>query len=163
MTSSSDRRRRVRVPVQQAIRHSKYQVLGTPVFEENSAIDLSSNGISFDTAQEYKKGTLVLLEVVIEQQLLKLLVCVAWLKKSKEAADKFQVGAELIAIDPEHKKQMQGHLSSLIQKFSAKTKVAKKKTKKKPAKKKAPSKKKSAKKPSKKKTTTKKKPTKKKK
>ena len=133
MSSSADRRRRIRVPVQQAIRHSKYQVLGTPVFEENSAIDLSSNGISFETEQEYKKGTLVLLEVNIENQLLKLLVCVAWIKKSKETLNKFAVGAELIAIDPEHKKQMQGHLSSLIQKFSAKIKTntkSKKKTKK---------------------------------
>lgn len=134
MTSSSDRRRRIRVPVQQAIRHSKYQVLGTPVFEENSAIDLSSNGISFETAQEYKKGVLVLLEVVIEQQLLKLLVCVAWIKKSPESPEKFQVGAELIAIDPEHKKQMQGHISSLIQRFTA-SKKPKKKVKKKTAKK----------------------------
>ena len=145
MTSLSDRRKRIRVPVQQKIKHSRYQVLGTPVFEENSAIDLSSNGISFETAQEYKKGALVLLEVEIDQQLLKLLVCVAWLKKSKETVDKFHVGAELIAIDPEHKKQMQGHLSSLIQKFSAQNKVekkAKKKiTKKKAAKKKAAKKK----------------------
>jgi hypothetical protein len=136
MTSSSDRRRRIRVPVQQAIRHSKYQVLGTPIFEENSAIDLSSNGISFETAQEYKKGVLVLLEVVIEQQLLKLLVCVAWIKKSPDSPEKFQVGAELIAIDPEHKKQMQGHISSLIQRFTAKKKTpAKKKASKKPVKK----------------------------
>lgn len=154
MSSSSDRRRRIRVPVQQAIRHSKYQVLGTPVFEENSAVDLSSNGISFETAQEYKKGTLVLLEVVIEEQLLKLLVCVAWIKKSKETADKFQVGAELIAIDPEHKKQMQGHLSSLIQKFSAKTKVSKKKPAKKKTTKKKAVKKKTAKKIIKKKTAS---------
>ena len=150
MTSSSDRRRRIRVPVQQAIRHSKYQVLGTPVFQENSAIDLSSNGISFETAQEYKKGVLVLLEVVIEGQLLKLLVCVAWIKMSPDSPEKFQVGAELIAIDPEHKKQMQGHLSSLIQKFSAKSKVAKKSAKKsavkKLAKKKPAAKKKTAKK-----------------
>jgi len=130
MSSLSDRRKRIRVPVEQKIRHSKYQVLGTPVFEENSAIDLSSNGISFETAQEYKKGVLVLLEVEIDQQLLKLLVCVAWIKKSKVSADKFFVGAELIAIDPEHKKQMQGHLASLIQKFSAQSKAAKKSKKK---------------------------------
>lgn len=141
MTSPADRRKRIRVPVQQKIKHSRYQVLGTPVFEENSAIDLSSNGISFETAQEYKKGALVLLEVEIEQQLLKLLVCVAWIRKSKGSPEKFHVGAELIAIDPEHKKQMQGHLASLIQKFSAKNKVkkkvSKKKTKKKTTKKKA--------------------------
>ena len=141
MTSSIDRRKRIRVPVQQKIKHSRYQVLGTPVFEENSAIDLSSNGISFETAQEYKKGALVLLEVEMEQQLLKLLVCVAWIKKSKDTVDKFDVGAELIAIDPEHKKQMQGHLASLIQKFSKTTK--KKVVKKKTAKKKTVKKKKS--------------------
>ena len=163
MTSAADRRRRIRVPVQQAIRHSKYQVLGTPVFQENSAVDLSSNGISFETAQEYKKGTLVLLEVVIEGQLLKLLVCVAWIKKS---AGKFQVGAELIAIDPEHKKQMQGHLSSLIQKFSAQTKSLTKSVKKKKAAKKKSSKKspvKSKKKVAKKKSVKKKLATRKKK
>lgn len=142
MTSADERRKRIRVPVQQKIRHSKYQVLGTPVFEENSAIDLSSNGISFETAQEYKKGALVLLEVEIDQQLLKLLVCVAWTKKSKDAANKYQVGAELIAIDPEHKKQMQGHLASLIQKFSAQNKVKKKAAKKKTVKKKSVAKKK---------------------
>ena len=148
MTSPSDRRKRIRVPVQQKIKHSKYQVLGTPVFEENSALDLSSNGISFETAQEYKKGTLVLLEVEIDQQLLKLLVCVAWIKKSKESPDKFALGAELIAIDPEHKKQMQGHLASLISKFSAQNKTEKKKK---------PSKKKTSKKPiAKKKVTAKK-------
>ncbi len=134
MTSASERRKRIRVPVQQKIKHSRYQVLGTPVFEENSAIDLSSNGISFNTAQEYKRGVLVLLEVQIEDQLLKLLVCVAWIKKSKIEAGKYEVGAELIAIDPEHKKQMQGHLASLIQKFSSQNKT-KKQTKKKPKKK----------------------------
>ena len=149
MTSSSDRRRRIRVPVQQAIRHSLYQVLGTPVFQENSAVDLSSSGICFETAQEYKKGTLVLLEVEIDKQMLKLLVCVAWIKKSPESPEKFQVGAELIAIDPEHKKQMQGHLSSLIQKFSAKKKTAKKKVAKKKTVKKS-AKKSPAKKPTKK-------------
>ena len=148
MASPSDRRKRIRVPVEQKIRHSKYQVLGTPVFEENSAIDLSSTGISFETAQEYKKGTLVLLEVEIDRQLLKLLVCIAWIKNSSVSPGKSHVGAELIAIDPEHKKQMQGHLAKLVQKFSAQNKVkrkkvAKKKTaKKKVAKKKSVSKKK---------------------
>jgi hypothetical protein len=57
---SSDRRRRLRVPVQSRIKHSFYQVLGTPVFEENSSVDLSSNGISFETAREYQKGALIL-------------------------------------------------------------------------------------------------------
>ena len=137
MTSEADRRKRIRVPVEQTIRHSKYQVLGTPVFQENSALDLSSNGISFE----------------IDQQLLKLLVCVAWIKKSKEFPEKFEVGAELIAIDPEHKKQMQTHLASLIQKFSA---MAKKTTSKKTAKKKTAKKKVAKKKIAKKKSTAKK-------
>ncbi len=142
MPKVDDRRRRIRVPVEQKIRHSRYQVLGTPVFEENSALDLSSNGISFATAQEYRRGDLIILEVLLDGELLKLLVCIAWVKKDKGVADKFQVGAELIAIDPEHKKQMQGHLSKLIQKYSVqnqkskKRKTSKKSTKKKTAKKK---------------------------
>lgn len=144
MATSTERRRRTRVPVEQKIRHSRYQVLGTPVFEENSALDLSSNGISFVTAQEYRKGDLILLEVEIDAEVLKLLVCIAWVKKVKGHADKFNVGAELIAIDPEHKKQMQSHLAKLIQKYSVKPK--KKSAKKKVAKKK-PTKKKSSKKP----------------
>ena len=49
MANAAERRKRIRVPIEQKIRHSKYQVLGTPVFEENSAIDLSTNGISFVT------------------------------------------------------------------------------------------------------------------
>ena len=136
MGKSEERRRRIRVPVEQKIRHSRYQVLGTPVFEENSALDLSSNGISFVTAQEYRRGDLIILEVQIDGELLKLLVCIAWVKKEKSGSDKYHVGAELIAIDPEHKKQIQGHLSRLIQKYStAKKKVSKKKTSKKATKK----------------------------
>ncbi|MBS1958838.1 MAG: PilZ domain-containing protein [Bdellovibrionales bacterium] len=110
----NDRRRRTRIPVSKVIKHSKYQVLGTPVFEENSAVDLSSGGISFQTAQEYKLGTLVLLEFEIGGEALKILVCVAWIKKSKEDLSKHIVGAELIAIDPEHKKAMQTHLAKLM-------------------------------------------------
>jgi hypothetical protein len=162
MATSTERRRRTRVPVEQKIRHSRYQVLGTPVFEENSALDLSSNGISFVTAQEYRKGDLVLLEVEIDAEILKLLVCIAWVKKIKGKTDKFNVGAELIAIDPEHKKQMQSHLAKLIQKYAVKPKKrsAKKKTAKKKASKKkiAKTKKKSVEKTTqKKKSVTKKK------
>ncbi len=139
MATSTDRRRRIRVPVEQKIRHSRYQVLGTPVFEENSALDLSTNGISFVTAQEYRKGDLILLEVELDGEILKLLVCIAWVKKVKGQTIKFNVGAELIAIDPEHKKQMQSHLSKLIQKYSVKSKkIAKKKTSKKTTPKKKP-------------------------
>jgi hypothetical protein len=143
MATTTDRRRRIRVPVEQKIRHSRYQVLGTPVFEENSALDLSTNGISFVTAQEYRKGDLILLEVGIDGEILKLLVCIAWVKKVKGQIAKFNVGAELIAIDPEHKKQMQSHLSKLIQKYSVK-KTKKKTTTKKTTKKKTAIKKSSA-------------------
>jgi len=132
MAKAAERRSRIRVPLQQTIRHSRYQVLGTPVFEENSSIDLSSNGISFETSQEYKKGTLVLLEVQIDRETVKLLVCVAWVKPHD---GRFTIGAELIAIDPEHKKAMQAHLGKLIREVSAKKKK-KKTAKKKPTKKK---------------------------
>jgi Tfp pilus assembly protein PilZ len=130
-----------------SIRHSKYQVLGTPVFKENSAVDLSSGGVSFETAQEYAVGTLVLLEFEVNEETLKVLVCVAWIKKSE--AGKFLVGCELIAIDPEHRKAMQGHLQKLLKsapKKSKKTKKAKKKLAAKKKKKPAPKKKKSKKK-----------------
>ena len=98
----SERRRRNRVALNKLIKHSKYQVLGTPVFEENSAVDLSSGGISFQTAQEYRIGTLVLLEFEVAGEALKILVCVAWIKNSKEDPKKHLVGAELIAIDARH-------------------------------------------------------------
>jgi hypothetical protein len=150
MGKAEDRRRRIRVPVEQKIRHSRYQVLGTPVYEENSALDLSSNGISFATAKEYRRGDLIILEVVLDGEPLKLLVCIAWVKKEKDIADKYQVGAELIAIDPEHKKQMQGHLSKLIQKFSEKKPKLGKKISSKKAKAKKKTKKKISKKPAKK-------------
>lgn len=131
----NDRRRRTRVPVSKVIRHSKYQVLGTPVFEENSAVDLSSGGISFQTAQEYKLGTLVLLEFEVSGEALKILVCVAWIKKSKDDPSKHVVGAELIAIDPEHKKAMQSHLAKLMKMSDDSKKNKKNKKKSKPKKK----------------------------
>lgn len=132
----NDRRRRNRVALNKVIRHSKYQVLGTPVFEENSAVDLSSGGISFQTAQEYKIGTLVLLEFEVAGEQLKILVCVAWTKKSKEDPSRHVVGAELIAIDPEHKKAMQSHLSKLMRVGEDSAKNTKSKTKKAASKKK---------------------------
>ena len=143
---ASDRRKRLRVPVKSRIKHSFYQVLGTPVFEENSSVDLSSNGISFETAREYQKGALILLEVLFAEEALKLLVCVAWVKHLPNGL--FQVGAELVAVDPVHKRKMLGHLNKLIQglnsgdagkgvgrKSKAKKKATKKKTKKKASKK----------------------------
>ena len=142
-----DRRRKIRVPITKTIRHSTYQVLGTPVFQESSAIDLSSTGISFEATREYPKGSLVLLEVEMIAEPVKLLVCVAWTRKQVDG--RFLVGAELVAIDPEQRKQLQSHLGKMIkevehknvkklgsQKKTAKKKIAKKKTsKKKPLKK----------------------------
>ncbi len=161
---ASDRRKRLRVPVKSRIKHSFYQVLGTPVFEENSSVDLSSNGISFETAREYQKGALILLEVLFAEEALKLLVCVAWVKHLPNGL--FQVGAELVAVDPVHKRKMLGHLNKLIQglnsgdarkgvgrKTKAKKKVTKKKMTKKASKKVA---KKAAKKSAQKKTSKKK-------
>ncbi len=110
MASADERRKRIRVPVKSKIRHSQYQVLGTPVFQENSSIDLSSGGISFETASEYQIGNLVLLEVEVDEEQLKLLVCVAWVKPS-QTAELFEVGAELIAVDPVHKRKMQRPLN----------------------------------------------------
>ena len=123
MTKASERRQRVRIPVESQIRHSQYQVLGTPIFEENSAIDLSASGVAFRTKREYKKGNLVLLEVQVESEPLKLLVCVAWTKpKSKDGT--YEVGAELIAVDPVHKRKMQTHLTRLISEVQQKKKSA---------------------------------------
>jgi len=148
MTSAADRRKRIRIPVQSKIRHSQYQVLGTPVFQENSSIDLSSGGISFETTREYQIGNLVLLEVEVNEEQLKLLVCVAWIKPTADS-EVSQVGAELIAVDPVHKRKMQKHLNAMIssiekaKKKAGKTKPAKKskkKTAKKIAKKKVPQK-----------------------
>ncbi len=147
-SKSSDRRRRLRVPVQSRIKHSFYQVLGTPVFEENSSVDLSSNGISFETAREYQKGALILLEAQIGEEALKLLVCVAWVKHLPNGL--FQVGAELVAVDPVHKRKMLSHLNKLIQSFHMKVRGKRKSSSKKSAskRKKPVSKKKSAKKKS---------------
>jgi len=77
---------------------------------------------------------------------LKLLVCVAWVKHLPNGL--FQVGAELVAVDPVHKRKMLGHLNKLIQglnsgdagkgvgrKSKAKKKATKKKTTKKASKK----------------------------
>jgi hypothetical protein len=130
-------------------------VLGTPVFEENSSVDLSSNGISFETEREYQKGALILLEVYLPEEALKLLVCVAWVKRLE--GDLFQVGAELVAVDPVHKRKMQSHLKKMIQTFATKRVSAKKRRPKKPAlkKKKSSKKKISKKKVAKKKVTTK--------
>jgi hypothetical protein len=111
-------------------------------------VDLSSNGISFETAREYQKGALILLEVAMGEETLKLLVCVAWVKRLESGT--FQVGAELIAVDPVHKRKMQSHLNQLIRSFSQKrgaktkkkaTSKAKKKVKKKSSKKKTAKKK----------------------
>jgi Tfp pilus assembly protein PilZ len=126
MPTADERRKRIRVPVQSKIRHSQYQVLGTPVFQENSSIDLSSGGISFETEREYQKGNLVLLEVEVNGDELKLLVCVAWVKKA--TAKGFEVGAELIAIDPVHKRRMQKHLNSMLDIFDKSNAASKKKS-----------------------------------
>ena len=137
MAQNDERRKRIRVPLQKIVRHSLYQVLGTPVFEESSAVNLSSNGIAFETQQEYTKGTLVLLEVEIAQEIVKLLICVARVKAIDAAKTRFEIGGELIAIDPEHKKTMSAHLTRMIRMVSAKNKKTKKvPTKKKVAKKK---------------------------
>jgi Tfp pilus assembly protein PilZ len=168
MASADERRKRIRVPVQSKIRHSQYQVLGTPVFQENSSIDLSSGGISFETAREYQIGNLVLLEVEVNEEPLKLLVCVAWVKPTQDA-EIFQVGAELIAVDPVHKRKMQKHLNAMLStiekarkaklpasKKTAKKSSAKKATSSKAARKKVASKKAATKKSASKKTAAKK-------
>jgi Tfp pilus assembly protein PilZ len=145
MSKNSEKRNKTRVPLRGKVRHSEYQVLGTPVFHENAAIDLSGGGISFETAREYRVGNLVLLEVELEGDRLQLLVCVAWIKKSGPKT--FQVGAELMALDPAHKARLNEHLDRMGQvrparKKAAKKKAAKKKSaRKKVSKKKAPSRK----------------------
>ena len=131
MNNEAERRKKIRVPLSKTIKHSKYQVLGTPVFQENSSIDLSSGGIAFETVQEYAHGTLVLLEVEIDEEPLKLLVCVARVSELERDGEKrFEIGAELIAIDPEHKKKLQLHLGKLIRGIKIKNQT---KAKKKPA------------------------------
>jgi Tfp pilus assembly protein PilZ len=145
MSTHENRRKRVRVPAQNAIRHSEYQSMGTPVFQENSSVDLSSGGISFETKREYKKGNLVFLEVEIQSEKLKLLVCIAWVKKT-ETPGVFHVGAELVAVNPGDKQKMQAHLDHMIseiqvKKTAGKKSKAKKKVAEKTAGKKAASKK----------------------
>jgi hypothetical protein len=146
MAKSIEKRRRVRVPLRSKVRHSEYQVLGTPVFEENSTLDLSTGGISFETKREYRVGNLVILDVEIRGERLKLLVCVARIEKVKPGT--FRVGAEVIALDPAHKERMKAHLDALISENAAlnrkptKKKAIRKKTaKKKTAKKKTQSRK----------------------
>ena len=158
--SQDDRRRKIRIPLSKTIRHSTYQVLGTPVFQESSAIDLSSTGISFEASREYAKGSLVLLEVEMVQEPVKLRVCVAWTKKSNDG--RFLVGAELVAIDPEQRKQLQTQLGKMIKDVASKKLGKKKAAKKKTSKKKTAVKKVSTKKTTKKKAVSKKKPTRKK-
>jgi hypothetical protein len=128
----------MRVPLQSRIRHSLYQAVGAPVFEENSSVDLSSSGISFETSREYPTGTLVLLDVHLTGEPLKLLVCVARIEPI-EGTGQFRVGAELIAIDPLQKKKMAQQLGRLMDDF-LKSKSEKKLRSKKNPKKKAPSK-----------------------
>ncbi len=108
-------------------------------------MDISSNGISFETKRDYKKGNLVFLEADMGGEQLKLLVCVAWVKKGENGLS--QVGAELIAVNPTDKKKMQSILDQMIveirerKKKPAKKTAAKKKTAKKKVSKKAPAKK----------------------
>jgi Tfp pilus assembly protein PilZ len=143
MAKTTDKRSKTRVPLKGKVRHSEYQVLGTPVFHENAAIDLSGGGISFETSREYRVGNLVLLEVELEGDRLQLLVCVAWIKKTGPGA--YQVGAELMALDPAHKARLKGHLDRMSHERPArKKKTARKKAvtkkavaKKKPAKRKS--------------------------
>ena len=145
MAKTSEKRNKTRIPLRGKVRHSEYQVLGTPVFHENAAIDLSGGGISFETSREYRVGNLVLLEVELEGERLQLLVCVAWIKKT--GAGSYQVGAELMALDPAHKARLNHHLDRLSQSGVSKKKPVRKKTSaKKVASKKVASKKKTKKK-----------------
>jgi hypothetical protein len=120
-SSSSDRRKKARVPVKAGIRHSIYQSAGTPVSETNSSVDLSGSGISFETSREYRKGDLVLLEIRMGSDDLRLLVCVARVLKTKSL---FLVGAELIEVEPGQKQKMLEHLDHLVR-----NRVVKKKAK----------------------------------
>jgi Tfp pilus assembly protein PilZ len=144
MPKKDEKRSRVRVPLKSRVRHSEYQVLGTPVFLENAAIDLSSGGISFEASREYRVGSLVILEFELNGEKLKLLVCVAWVKKV--AKDRFQVGAEVMAMDPGEKERLRSHLGGMIESLgkasrsgTRKKKSVKKKTSKKKTAKKKPS------------------------
>lgn len=122
-----ERRKRKRLKQKYTIRHSSYQVLGTPVFQETTTVDLSLGGLSFLTAHEYKKGALVLLELELEEEVTRLLVCVAWVKKTDGL---YLIGTELIAIDPVHQEILQNTVHKLIRKnapVAKKTKVSIKK------------------------------------
>ena len=119
-SSSTDRRKKIRVPVKAGIRHSIYQSAGTPVSETNSAVDLSGSGISFETSREYRKGDLVLLEIRMGSDDLRLLVCVARVLKAK---GQFLVGAELIEVEPGQKQKMLEHLDHLVRNRAVKKKA----------------------------------------
>jgi Tfp pilus assembly protein PilZ len=136
MSKKEEKRSRVRVPLKSRVRHSEYQVLGTPVFLENAAIDLSSGGISFEASREYRVGNLVILEFELNGERLKLLVCVAWVKKVGKG--RFQVGAEVMAMDPGEKERLRTHLGGMIETLgkTKKKSVRKTQTRKKKAQKK---------------------------
>ena len=134
MAKKNERRQKLRVPVQNNIRHTEYQVLGTPVFQENATLDLSSGGVSFEARREYSLGDLVLLEFKVEKEVLKLLVCVAWVKPTQDP-EVFQIGGELVAMSPVDKRKMNQHLSKMLVKIE-KTKAQKAKAQKAKAKKK---------------------------
>lgn len=111
MAKTNNRRLRARVPLSQNVKHSRYQAAGLPVFQESAAIDVSSRGISFETERPYQKGDLIFLEIQMEKEPLRFLVCVAWVKKGQKA--NYEVGAELMGIDPGHQKKMQKSLEKL--------------------------------------------------
>jgi hypothetical protein len=132
MPKKPEKRSRVRVPLKSKVRHSEYQVLGTPVFLENAAIDLSSGGIAFEASREYRVGNLVILEFELNGERMKLLVCVARVQKLSK--DRYQVGAEVMAMDPGEKERLRTHLGKMIEGLSKparKKSVRKKKAKKK--------------------------------
>lgn len=108
------------------------------MFEVNTSIDFSSNGMSFETPKAYSKGNLVLLELPLEGlgsgKRIKVLVSVAWCRRADD--QKYRVGAEIVAIDPTEKKILHAHLSKLKPKATAKRKTKRKsKVTKKPKKK----------------------------
>lgn len=113
----------------------------------NSSIDFSSRGLSFESPREYIKGQLALLELPLEGydsgKKIKILVSIAWCRKSKEGG--YRVGAEIVAIDPTEKCILQERLSLIREEMDevkkeialrSKKKAAKKKTAKKKASKK---------------------------
>lgn len=110
---ASERRGRIRVPLSKPVKHSTYHVLGSPIYQESSAIDLSSSGISFQSTRDYAVGALVILEVEMVKEAVKLLVCVTRCRHDGDL-DRFLIGAELVAVDPQERKQMQAHLARLV-------------------------------------------------